>query len=228
MTDYEELLKVLNDNGDKRYDEFNRKITKTSVRSVGCKTPFIRKLAKKFKNAEEVLSIPTNEWYEVDLLKGIVVSNAELPFREKSGLLVKFAETIENWAVCDCSAVNVPKTERDDYFAFFVNLTKSDKTFVCRYGIVNLLCNYLDSEYIDAVFGSLNGISLFNDYYVDMAAAWLIATAMTKLREETVAYMEHDGRRVLNAFTYNKALQKMRDSYMVSAEDKEWTRRMKI
>ena len=92
----------------------------------------------------------------------------------------------------------------------------------------NLLSNYLDDEHIEEVFATLATITQWGSYYVDMAVAWLVATAMAKCRNATVAYMEGDGRRVLNKFAYNKALQKMRESYRVSAEDKQWTYSLKI
>ncbi|HCY49948.1 MAG TPA: DNA alkylation repair protein, partial [Clostridiales bacterium] len=44
-----------------------------------------------------------------------------------------------------------------------------------------------------------------------------------KCRDVTFAYLVGDGKRVLNVFTYNKALQKMRDSYRISDDDKAAT-----
>lgn len=227
MINYENLLNILNENGDKKYDDFNRKVTNTGIRSIGCTTPFIRKLAKRYNNVEDAMSLPVGDYYEIDLLKGIIVSNSDLPFEEKSRYLLQFADTIENWAVCDCSTVSVSKNEKREYLAFFKDMLKSDKVFVCRYGIVNLLSNYLDNEHIEDVFASLQNVQLYGNYYVDMAVAWLIATAMAKCRDHTKEYMEGKGKEVLNVFTYNKALQKMRDSFRVSAEDKEWTKQIK-
>ncbi len=69
---------------------------------------------------------------------------------------------------------------------------------------------------------------MWNDYYVDMAVAWLIATAMVKCRNQTLKYMEGEARSVLSKFAYNTALQKMRDSRRVCDEDKQWTYSLKI
>ena len=224
---YEKLLETLRENSNRTYDEFNNTVINSEVPTIGCTVPFVRKLAKSF-NLEELESLPVHAFYEVDLLRGIVVSNCKLPFEEKSAHLLNFAHDIENWAVCDCSTVKVPQAERDKYFEFFVSLLPNERPFVCRYGVVNLLSNYLDGEHIEAVFASLNSITQWGHYYVDMAVAWLVATAMAKCRNLTVAYMEGDGRQVLNKFAYNKALQKMRESYRVSPEDKQWTYAMKI
>ena len=224
---YNDLIQTLIDNSDKQFDEFNNKIINSGVATIGCKIPFLRKIAKNLSMAE-VESFPAHQYFEVDLLRGVVVSTSKLPFAEKSAHLLHFANIIENWAVCDCSTVKVPKNERQLYFDFFANLLPSQQPFVCRYGVVNLMSNYLDDEHIDKVFSLLAAITQWGHYYVDMGVAWLIATAMAKCRDKTVEYMEGEGRNVFNKFTYNKALQKMRESFRVSPEDKQWTYTMKM
>lgn len=227
MTEYESLLEILKNNSDKKYNDFNNKIINSSVPTIGCKTPFVRKLARNY-SLEQALVFPLHQYYEVDLLKGIIISSCKLPFERKIDVLSDFAASIENWAVCDCNCVKVPKSERELYFEYFCKLVSSESVFVCRYGIVNLLSNFLDNYYIDRVFTTLGSIRVWGEYYADVAVAWLIATAMAKCRTQTVKYMEGDGRRVLNVFAYNRALQKMRESYRVSAQDKAWTYTMKI
>ena len=224
---YDELIKVLIQNSDRKFDEFNNKIVNSGVPTIGCKVPFVRKLAKKFSVAEAE-SFPVHQYFEVDLLRGIVVSNCKLPFAEKSEHLLDFAQTIENWAVCDCATVKVPNAERQLYFDFFIGLLSSEQPFVCRYGVVNLMSNYLDDEHVEQVFAALKSITQWGHYYVDMGVAWLIATAMAKCRDQTVAYVEGYARQVLNKFAYNKALQKMRESFRISPEDKQWTYTLKI
>lgn len=225
---YSEIVEIFKQNANEKYDNFNNKIINSGVKTLGCTIPFVRSVAKKCGEClNEVLAFPVNEFYEVDLLKGIVVSSAKLSFEEKAPLLRAFADTIENWAVCDSSTVKAPKCERQKYFEFFCEFCRSEKEFVCRYGLVNLMANYLDEEHIDGVFGALKSVVAQGAYYVDMAMAWLVATAMAKCRGKTVWFMENEGREVLNVFAYNKALQKMRDSFRVSVADKEWTKTLK-
>lgn len=224
---YQDLLTVLFKNSDEKYNSFNSKLLNTGVKTIGCRVPVLRKLAKLF-TWEEVIDLPENEYYETDLLKGIVLSGASLPFDKKTRILSEFILSIENWAVCDCSVVKVPNDEKDNYFEFFSSLLSSDKQFVCRYGIVNLLSNYLDDVYICRVFESLKQIKIWGEYYVDVAVAWLTATAMAFCRNQTVEFMQNDARQIFNVFSYNKALQKMRESFRVSETDKQWTYSMKI
>lgn len=227
ITDYKQLVEYLKCNSNSKFDDFNSKIVNSNIATIGCTVPFIRKLAKSV-SLDFALSLPINQYVEVDLLHGIVLSNTKLPFEVKSKLLYEFAHTIENWAVCDCSTIKPNAAEKEAYFKFFCELVNSRERFVCRYGVVNLLANYLDDKHIERVFATLGNISIWGEYYVDMAVAWLVATAMAKCRNQTVKYMEGAARSTLNKFAYNRALQKMRDSYRVSDDDKQWTYSLKI
>lgn len=61
-------------------------------------------------------------------------------------------------------------------------------------------------------------------YYRKMGVAWGVATAYAKYPKETHAFLLENH---LDDETYNKAIQKMIESYRISAEDKEILRGMK-
>lgn len=221
---YDELLRMLRSAASREYDAFNSKLTQSGVLSLGCTTPFLRSVARRYKDCfMDFLALPVHDYYEIDMLKGMSLVLADLPFADKSPLLREFADTIENWAVCDSNTIRPSAGERESYFDFFCSLARDNHPFVCRYGLVNLLSRYIDESHIDAIFALLSDVA-FGEYYVDMAVAWLVAEAMAKCRDKTVVFMENDGKNILDAFTYNKSLQKMRDSYRVSAQDKQWSK----
>lgn len=222
---YEQLLAIFLENSNKKFDDFNNKIINSGVPTIGCTVPFVRSVAKRC-TLEEAESFPVHANYETDLLRGIVVSKCKLPFKQKAPHVAKFAEAIENWAVCDCSAIKIPAAERPSWFEFFCRMLPSDKPFVCRYGTVNLM-SFLDDEYIDKIFAQLGKITQWGQYYVDMGVAWLMAEAMVKCPEKAWAYMEGEGRTTLDKFAYNKVLQKARDSYRISQSDKNRTYALK-
>ena len=56
------------------------------------------------------------------------------------------------------------------------------------------------------------------EYYVNMCIAWFVAECFIKRRETTLKFLKTNK---LNKFTINKAISKCRDSYRVSAEDKQ-------
>lgn len=223
---YNQLLDELHCLADVKYNEFNSTIVNSGVKSMGVRMPSLRKLAKQI-SLSDALTFPKHEWLEVDTLVGMVVSAAKLPFEQKSILLSDFADGIENWSVCDCNTVKVPKAEADKYFDYFLSLLPSSKVFVCRYGVVNLLGNFLDETHIQTILDSLADITTYGNYYTDMGVAWLVATAAAKCRTATLEFLTGRGKTTLNVFTYNKALQKMRDSFRISDADKQLTYTLK-
>ena len=83
---YSQLLKELQNNVDVKYKEFNDKIVNANVPSLGCRMPYLRKLAKKL-TVEDVVSFPVHANLETDTLTGMVIANSKLPFVDKAPLL---------------------------------------------------------------------------------------------------------------------------------------------
>jgi 3-methyladenine DNA glycosylase AlkD len=81
---------------------------------------------------------------------------------------------------------------------------------------VALLCYYIELEYIDFVLSQSLRIKS-EEYYVNMANAWLLCECLIKEREKTLKFLEHHS---LNLFTLNKMISKCSDSFRVSEEDK--------
>ena len=58
-----------------------------------------------------------------------------------------------------------------------------------------------------------------------MAIAWTIAEIGIKFNDKAMAYLK--GKNNLDKFTFNKALQKMRESYRIETDQKEELKQMK-
>ena len=69
-----------------------------------------------------------------------------------------------------------------------------------------------------ALLSGLTGCKKETEYYVNMACAWLLAECFIKFRNETLHFLEQN---TLNDFIVNKGIQKCRDSFRVSDEDKD-------
>ena len=106
---------------------------------------------------------------------------------------------------------------------FLENWMKSDKEYEIRFGVVMAMAHYIDEEYINNVLQWMDRIS-HEGYYVKMAVAWALSVCYVKFPQKTVNYLKENH---LDDFTYNKALQKIIESYRVSTEDKEIIRSMK-
>lgn len=89
--------------------------------------------------------------------------------------------------------------------------------------MVMLLDHYMEEDYLPKLFEIAESIH-HEGYYVKMAVAWLLSICFVKDYEKTRQFMEHAG---LDDVTYNKALQKARESLRISKEQKEQLQAMK-
>ena len=63
------------------------------------------------------------------------------------------------------------------------------------------------------------------EYYVNMMIAWFYATALAKQWDAAVSYIEE---KRLNPWTHNKTIQKARESYRITPEQKECLKTLKV
>ena len=61
-------------------------------------------------------------------------------------------------------------------------------------------------------------------YYVNMMIAWFFATALSKQWASTIGYIEDNK---LDEWVHNKTIQKARESYRISDEQKQYLNRLK-
>lgn len=215
---YLKLLALLERNADESLKEFNEKLYNSAVPVIGCRIPFLRQTAKGI-SAEQAEQYPLHQFVEVDMIKGLVLTSKPLAF-EKRGLLWDFAHSLENWAVCDTCKARFPADEKGKYLAFFGDMAAQRRQFVCRYGLVNLM-SFLKED-VSAVLKETEKVTAYGSYYADMGMAWLLATAMAYNSTEVKKFI-YRRRDALPDFVLRKALQKMRESFRVSEEDKRWT-----
>lgn len=82
---------------------------------------------------------------------------------------------------------------------------------------------FLTDQYVDTVLDLIN-VDDSEYYYVKMAKAWLIATAVINYEDRVIELLKHSK---LDIFTHNKAIQKARESFRVSKEMKEYLNTLK-
>lgn len=223
----EEVKKHIYELADEKYKEFHSGLCPETKNIVGVRTPVLRAYAKKLNHQyeiEELLESIDNELYEEIMLQGMLIGlikDIDKVFKYTR----KFIPKIDNWAVCDifCASLKITKKYKKEMWEFIQEYTKSDKEFEIRFSIVMLLDYYIDKEYLAKDFQIFNQIA--NDgYYVKMAVAWAISICLIKYYDETIEYLKTAK---LDNWTYNKALQKARESYRISDEKKKKLRDMK-
>ena len=189
--------------------------------------PKVRKLAKEIikDNPAEYLKQPAEEYYEELLLQALVIANLKIELEKKKEYIINFVPKINCWAVCDSFCAGLKDADKNQQFFWKIisKYFKSNKEYEIRFAIVMLLDHYVKEEYIDKIFEVIDNIKS-EEYYVEMGIAWLVAEMYIKFPKQTMKYLKNCN---LNKFTYNKALQKARESYRVSKEEKEILNKMK-
>lgn len=225
--DHQKIEQEIKNLADLKYKEFHGNLCPGTDNILGVRVPVLRDYAKKLakENFKEYLDHPLQEYYEEVMLEGMLIGLGKLSLEETFYYLKRFIPKIDNWAVCDVCAAGMRITKKypREMYDFLQPYLHSEKEFELRFGLVMLLDFYITEEYIDSVLEICN-YTKHEGYYVKMAVAWLISIAYIKFPEKTMKLLKKND---LDDFTYNKALQKIIESYRVEKQDKDRIRNMK-
>ena len=224
----EDIRSKLIELSDDKYKEFSTDLCPgVDIEVLGVRIPKIRKLAKEIvkDNPEEYLNNPQEKYLEELMLEALVIANLKIDLEKKKEYIINFVPKINSWAVCDSFCTDLKDANKNPEFFWKIisKYFKSKKEYEIRFAVVMLLDYYVKEEYIDKIFKVIDNIKN-EEYYVEMGIAWLVAEMYIKFPKQTMEYLKNCN---LNKFTYNKALQKARESYRVSKEEKEVLNKMK-
>ena len=221
----QELLFQLQDKG---YRDFHSKLIPTiPVETIiGVRIPTIRKLAKEYgKDPEslEFLKQLPHAYYDENILHALLV--AEIKDYEVCVKEVEcFLPYVDNWAVCDIFSPKVFRKNKDKLIEKIKKWAASEHPYTCRFGMEMLMTHFLDEdfrvEYLEIPAAVHSG-----EYYVNMMIAWFYATALAKQWDAAVGYIE---KKCLDPWTHNKTIQKARESYRITREQKEYLKTLKV
>jgi 3-methyladenine DNA glycosylase AlkD len=136
-----------------------------------------------------------------------------------------FIPKITNWAVCDSFAGSLKITRQypEQIWRFLLRCFESEHPYRLRFATVMLLNYYVDEIHLNEALSLMNNIQADN-YYVKMAIAWAISAFFVRLPKQTMPFLLHNN---LDDFTYNKTLQKIRESNIPTPEVKALIKTMK-
>ncbi len=224
----EELRENLLEREDVAYREFHLKTCPQAQHVIGVRMPEQRKLAKQLVRGDYWQFLDGYEpyYYEEVLITGIVIATAPMGLAERLDYTAWFVPKINNWAICDCFCASFKFQENDlpKVWDFITAYQTSTQEYDLRFMFVMILDHFLRTEYLERIFQLLDAIKS-EQYYVQMAQAWLVAELFTKFREETLEYLTHDQ---LAVFVHNKAIQKACESRRISDTDKQTLRGLKL
>lgn len=215
---------------DEKYAEFNQKLCPdTKKKMLGIRVPELRKLAQKIikeYDLQEFLKQMNDDCFEEVMLQGFVIAYSKMDIDEKLEYVKWFVPKIDSWAISDtfCPTLKIHPQDLEKVWKFILPYLNSKEEFEVRFAIIMMLDYYITEEYVDQVLEKLDHVS-HQGYYVKMAVSWCLAEIGIKFNEKGMAYLQ--GENHLDKFTFNKTLQKMRESYRIDKEQKEILKQMK-
>lgn len=213
---------------DTEYRDFQIKLTPgvPTERFIGVRVPELRKLAKKLyklPESKEFLKQLPHKYYDEDMLHGLLISEIK-DYDECISACNEFLPYVDNWAVCDIMSPKVFKKNKDKLIDEIRLWSKSDNVYECRFGLEMLMSHYLDEDFRIEYLDILTAVHS-EEYYVNMMVAWFLATALAKQWNATVHIIEAKS---LDKWVQNKTIQKARESFRITAEQKEYLKNFKM
>ena len=200
---YQILIDELRASADGKYRDFHSSLVPNEEkdRILGVRMPRLREIAKEIgrNDARGFLEICGDDYYEERILRAIVTG------------LIK--------PDCFCSGLKGVKKYRAEFFEH-IGEYLSGGDWEQRVALVLMLNYYLDDEYIDRVLERTDKVQS-GAYYVQMAQAWLLATALAKCPGQALEYYKDNN---LSRNVFGKAVQKAVESRRIDGETKKFLR----
>ena len=215
---------------DLKYQKFHSSLLPGVQNIIGVRMPLLRKLAKEVLRGDwrsylDSSVAEPNTYYEEDIIQALLIGTSKLSWQERHAYIKEFVPKINNWAVCDlfCSTLKEAQYYQEEYWQLIVPYFNSSNSYDLRFASVMLLNHFTDDEFVEEALNLLEAIK-HEDYYVKMGVAWAISIFYIKQPQLTLNLIKQNN---LDDFTHNKAIQKIRESFRVSNEDKEMLNRFK-
>ena len=225
MTEIQRRLFALQDEG---YRDFHAALIPTVDKGlvIGVRSPALRALAKELKGTEVAAAFMEelpHRYYEENNLHAALIGHIR-DFDACMAAVERFLPYVDNWATYDMMN---PKALTKDKAALLERIRlwlQSSHTYTVRFGMEMLMNHFLEEDFREE-YPALVASVQSEEYYVRMMQAWYFATALAKQYEAAVTYLEQ---RRLGAWVHNKTIQKTRESFRVSQEQKEYLKSLKV
>lgn len=223
-----EIQKRLFELQDSAYRDFHSKLMPTVDKDkvIGVRTPQLRKLAKEINQSplkEDFLKSLPHKYYEEDNLHAFLIEQIK-DFDECIYALDNFLLFVDNWATCDMMCPKILGNHPDELYIKITQWVNSSHTYTIRFGIVMLMKFYMDERLDENHLNLLLTIKT-EEYYVNMAIAWYLATALATNWDVVIPYIENQQ---FSKWIHNKAIQKSIESYRITPEQKSYLKTLKI
>lgn len=203
------------------YQAFSAKLLPGVSNILGVRLPYLRKMAKKIAKEDWKSFLDENDttYFESIMLQGMVTGYVrDVTIQELFPYIDQYVAKIDNWSTCDsfCSGLKITKEYEKEMWDYLQKYFRSTKEYEIRFAVVMGLNYYIQDGYVTDYLTIMDQIH-HEGYYVKMAVAWGISMIYLHNPKQITEYLKQNH---LDDFTHNKAIQKIRESYQVSKEEK--------
>ena len=100
---------------------------------------------------------------------------------------------------------------------------KDRREYYFRFAAVTALAHFTQGPFAKELFPLLNA-SRADGFYAKMAVAWALSVLCVRMPKETLSFLQNNQ---LDAFTHNKAIQKINESFRISQDVKKKAKTLK-
>lgn len=195
---------------------------------MGVTVPDLRTIAKEFSAYDDFLENVSLDIYENISVAcyyiGIKVKTCE-ELKPKLDFVLPYVDT---WSVCDSFVTSLKCLSEDktnEFVPILYEYLHSGEPFTQRFAIVSLMRYYLQkADLVKSIFEELLAVQ-GDEYYVNMAIAWLISEAFVSYKTLTLHLLQ-SGEVVPDVLS--KSIAKICESYRVSDADKELVKKLRL
>lgn len=226
--DNTDIVQKLRELQDREYRSFHVKLIPTVDENtvIGVRVPLLRKLAGELWKSGQYTAFMQelpHKYYEEYSIHAYLIEKIT-DYSECIHELDRFLPYVDNWAVCDSMSPRVFKKNTDRLYADIKRWSKSQDTYTVRFAVKTLMNCYSGENFLHEHL-ELVASAVREEYYIKMAVAWYFATVMAFHFEEVCDYLKEH---TLDAWTHNKTLQKAKESYRLSEEQKRYVELLKV
>ena len=208
---------------DKDYKVFSEKLIPNS-NILGIRAKDLSLIAKEYIKNNDYSILEKELFYHEEKMVYMLILSHLKDMNLVYEKLDKLVPQIDNWAICD-SLNHVKKIRKNrELFHGLIDKYKNSKNeFEVRFVLIILLFHYMEEEYLDEIFEIMESVNTYS-YYAKMGLAWLLSECFVKYRDYTIKRIS--GLKI-DDYSFNKGIQKIRESYRVSDSDKEYLKSLK-
>lgn len=223
------IQEILFNHQDAPYGDFIAKLVPTLPREafIGIRSPEYKSILKEIKllppdEVNTFLNTLPHKYHEENALHAAIINEMK-DYDECISALEKFLPYVNNWAVSDGLGSKALDKNHDKLILKIQSWIESDLPYTKRVAMLFIKKYFLKEDY-KPVYLEWAAAIRSDEYYVKMMIAWLFADALVYQWDSAINFIVENK---MDPWTHNKAIQKARESFRISPENKEYLKSLK-